>query len=78
MESLTRYKPIARVDGAINFIRPKCFKPCFCSRAVLACGKNRSDTNLLDSDDVRHMLNALSALGINYNFSTIAPAVYYG
>ncbi|VFS15786.1 3-phosphoshikimate 1-carboxyvinyltransferase [Salmonella enterica subsp. enterica serovar Typhimurium] len=26
-------------------------------------------TNLLDSDDVRHMLNALSALGINYTLS---------
>lgn len=26
-------------------------------------------TNLLDSDDVRHMLNALSALGVSYTLS---------
>ncbi|SQJ43356.1 3-phosphoshikimate 1-carboxyvinyltransferase [Salmonella enterica] len=36
--------------------------------AALACGKTVL-TNLLDSDDVRHMLNALSALGINYTLS---------
>ncbi|EBE5561948.1 3-phosphoshikimate 1-carboxyvinyltransferase [Salmonella enterica] len=35
---------------------------------ALACGKTVL-TNLLDSDDVRHMLNALSALGINYTLS---------
>ena len=31
-------------------------------------------TNLLDSDDVRHMLNALSALGFNIPCLPTAPA----
>lgn len=66
MESLT-LQPIARVDGAINLPAPKVFQTVLCS-AALACGKTVL-TNLLDSDDVRHMLNALSALGINYTLS---------
>lgn len=36
--------------------------------AALARGTTRL-TNLLDSDDVRHMLNALSALGVSYRLS---------
>ncbi|XNM67278.1 hypothetical protein ACLK2E_05040 [Escherichia coli] len=32
-------------------------------------------TNLLDSDDVRHMLNALSALGVAPPCLPIVPAV---
>ncbi|HFZ2933197.1 TPA: 3-phosphoshikimate 1-carboxyvinyltransferase [Salmonella enterica] len=67
MESLT-LQPIARVDGAINLPGSKSVSNRALLLAALACGKTVL-TNLLDSDDVRHMLNALSALGINYTLS---------
>ncbi len=67
MESLT-LQPIARVDGAINLPGSKSVSNRALLLAALACGKTAL-TNLLDSDDVRHMLNALSALGINYTLS---------
>ncbi|HCL5129916.1 TPA: 3-phosphoshikimate 1-carboxyvinyltransferase [Salmonella enterica] len=67
MESLM-LQPIARVDGAINLPGSKSVSNRALLLAALACGKTVL-TNLLDSDDVRHMLNALSALGINYTLS---------
>ncbi|EAA8953333.1 3-phosphoshikimate 1-carboxyvinyltransferase [Salmonella enterica] len=67
MESQT-LQPIARVDGAINLPGSKSVSNRALLLAALACGKTVL-TNLLDSDDVRHMLNALSALGINYTLS---------
>ncbi|EDZ9760535.1 3-phosphoshikimate 1-carboxyvinyltransferase [Salmonella enterica subsp. enterica serovar Enteritidis] len=67
MESLT-LQPIARVDGAINLPGSKSVSNRALLLAALACGKTVL-TNLLDSDDVRHMLNALSALGVNYTLS---------
>ncbi|EBD6945873.1 TPA: 3-phosphoshikimate 1-carboxyvinyltransferase [Salmonella enterica subsp. enterica serovar Infantis] len=67
MESLT-LQPIARVDGAINLPGSKSVSNRALLLAALACGKTVL-TNLLDSGDVRHMLNALSALGINYTLS---------
>ncbi|ECA1963369.1 3-phosphoshikimate 1-carboxyvinyltransferase [Salmonella enterica subsp. enterica serovar Colindale] len=67
MESLT-LQPIARVDGAINLPGSKSVSNRALLLAALACGKTVL-TNLLDSDDVRHMLNALGALGINYTLS---------
>lgn len=67
MESLT-LQPIARVDGAINLPGSKSVSNRALLLAALACGKTVL-MNLLDSDDVRHMLNALSALGINYPLS---------
>ncbi|EAO2685652.1 3-phosphoshikimate 1-carboxyvinyltransferase [Salmonella enterica] len=67
MESLT-LQPIARVDGAINLPGSKSVSNRALLLAALACGKTVL-TNLLDSDDVRHMLNALSTLGINYTLS---------
>ncbi|PWD11790.1 3-phosphoshikimate 1-carboxyvinyltransferase [Salmonella enterica subsp. enterica serovar Rubislaw] len=67
MESLT-LQPIGRVDGAINLPGSKSVSNRALLLAALACGKTVL-TNLLDSDDVRHMLNALSALGINYTLS---------
>ena len=65
MESLT-LQPIARVEGTVNLpgsaSQPRAAAGCLAAaRAVL--------TNLLDSDDVRHMLNALSALGVQYTLS---------
>ncbi|EGZ5493171.1 3-phosphoshikimate 1-carboxyvinyltransferase [Salmonella enterica] len=71
MESLT-LQPIARVDGAINLPGSKSVSNRALLLAALACGKTVL-TNLLDSDDVRHMLNALSALGINYTLSADRP-----
>ncbi|EBH9975174.1 3-phosphoshikimate 1-carboxyvinyltransferase [Salmonella enterica subsp. arizonae serovar 40:z36:-] len=67
MESLT-LQPIARVDGAINLPGSKSVSNRALLLAALAHGKTVL-TNLLDSDDVRHMLNALSALGIDYTLS---------
>lgn len=67
MESLT-LQPIARVDGTINLPGSKSVS----NRALLLAALARGTTvltNLLDSDDVRHMLNALSALGVHYTLS---------
>ena len=67
MESLT-LQPIARVDGTINLPGSKSVS----NRALLLAALARGTTvltNLLDSDDVRHMLNALKALGIQYTLS---------
>ena len=68
MESLT-LQPIARVDGTINLPGSKSVS----NRALLLAALARGTTvltNLLDSDDVRHMLNALSALGVHYTLSS--------
>ncbi|UMG89973.1 hypothetical protein MF573_10010 [Klebsiella pneumoniae] len=62
MESLT-LQPIARVDGTINLPGSKSVSNRALLLAALAHGKTML-TNLLDSDDVRHMLNALTALGV--------------
>ncbi|MGP3592795.1 3-phosphoshikimate 1-carboxyvinyltransferase [Vagococcus sp. WN89Y] len=67
MESLT-LQPIARVDGTINLPGSKSVS----NRALLLAALARGTTvltNLLDSDDVRHMLNALSTLGVHYTLS---------
>ena len=57
MESLT-LQPIARVDGTINLPGSKSVSNRALLLAALANGTTVL-TNLLDSDDVRHMLNAL-------------------
>lgn len=67
MESLT-LQPIARVDGTINLLRFQSVSNRALLLAALAHGKTVL-TNLLDSDDVRHMLNALTALGVSYTLS---------
>ena len=67
MESLT-LQPIARVDGTINLPGSKSVSNRALLLAALAYGTTVL-TNLLDSDDVRHMLNALSTLGIDYTLS---------
>ena len=69
MESLT-LQPIARVDGTINLPGSKSVSNRALLLAALAHGKTVL-TNLLDSDDVRHMLNALTALGVNYTLQPI-------
>ncbi|WP_333870149.1 3-phosphoshikimate 1-carboxyvinyltransferase [Kosakonia cowanii] len=67
MESLT-LQPIARVDGTINLPGSKSVS----NRALLLAAFAHGTTvltNLLDSDDVRHMLNALTTLGVHYTLS---------
>lgn len=66
-DSLT-LQPIARVDGTVNLPGSKSVSNRALLLAALAEGTTRL-TNLLDSDDVKHMLNALTALGVNYTLS---------
>lgn len=67
MEKLT-LNPISRVEGEINLPGSKSLSNRALLLAALAKGTTRV-TNLLDSDDIRHMLNALKALGVNYELS---------
>ncbi|ERK18501.1 5-Enolpyruvylshikimate-3-phosphate synthase [Pantoea sp. AS-PWVM4] len=66
-DSLT-LQPIARVDGTVNLPGSKSVSNRALLLAALAKGTTRL-TNLLDSDDVKHMLNALKALGVGYTLS---------
>ncbi|MFU2316735.1 3-phosphoshikimate 1-carboxyvinyltransferase [Rahnella sp. PCH160] len=67
MESLT-LQPVALVNGSINLPGSKSVSNRALLLAAFAQGTTRL-TNLLDSDDVRHMLNALSALGVTHRLS---------
>lgn len=67
MESLT-LQPIKKIQGQINLPGSKSVSNRALLLAALANGTTRL-TNLLDSDDIRHMLNALSLLGVNYELS---------
>lgn len=67
MEKLT-LQPIASIEGEINLPGSKSLSNRALLLAALANGITRV-TNLLDSDDIRHMLNALKALGVNYELS---------
>jgi 3-phosphoshikimate 1-carboxyvinyltransferase len=61
--------PIAKIDGEINLPGSKSLSNRALLLAALAKGTTRL-TNLLDSDDIRHMLNALKKLGVSYQLST--------
>jgi len=67
MNSLT-LNPINKVDGVINLPGSKSVSNRALLLAALANGTTEL-TNLLDSDDIRHMLNALKALGVSYRLS---------
>lgn len=67
-DSLT-LQPIAHVEGTVNLPGSKSVSNRALLLAALASGTTRL-TNLLDSDDVKHMLNALKALGVSYQLST--------
>lgn len=67
MESLT-LQPVALVDGTINLPGSKSVSNRALLLAAFAQGTTRL-TNLLDSDDVRHMLNALTKLGVKHRLS---------
>ncbi|MBE8597072.1 3-phosphoshikimate 1-carboxyvinyltransferase [Xenorhabdus sp. BG5] len=67
MQSLT-IQPISHINGTINLPGSKSVSNRALLLAALAKGTTRL-TNLLDSDDIRYMLNALAALGISYRLS---------
>ncbi|MCK6261968.1 3-phosphoshikimate 1-carboxyvinyltransferase [Vibrio sp. ZSDE26] len=67
MESLT-LQPIEKVNGVVNLPGSKSVSNRALLLAALAQGTTRL-TNLLDSDDIRHMLNALEQLGVRYQLS---------
>lgn len=67
LESLT-LQPVARFDGEINLPGSKSVSNRALLLAAMAQGTTRL-TNLLDSDDVRHMLNALKTLGVHFQLS---------
>ena len=67
MNTLT-LKPIAHIDGDVNLPGSKSLS----NRALLLAALAEGTTtirNLLQSDDTRHMLNALKQLGIEYTLS---------
>ena len=67
MKTLT-LEPISRVEGSVNLPGSKSVSNRALLLAALAKGTTRL-TNLLDSDDIRHMLAALKALGVTYELS---------
>ncbi|CAE1144587.1 3-phosphoshikimate 1-carboxyvinyltransferase [Serratia rhizosphaerae] len=67
VDSLT-LQPVALVNGTVNLPGSKSVSNRALLLAAVAQGTTRL-TNLLDSDDVRHMLNALQALGVSYQLS---------
>lgn len=67
MDSLT-LQPISKVQGVVNLPGSKSVSNRALLLAALAQGTTRL-TNLLDSDDIRHMLTALEQLGVRYTLS---------
>nr|WP_067299009.1 3-phosphoshikimate 1-carboxyvinyltransferase [Marinobacterium profundum] len=67
MESIT-LQPVTRVDGEVQIPGSKSLSNRILLLAALAEGSTRI-TNLLDSDDIRHMLTALKQLGVSYQLS---------
>ncbi|WMQ73757.1 MAG: 3-phosphoshikimate 1-carboxyvinyltransferase [Sodalis sp.] len=68
MQNSLTLNPITRVDGTLNFPGSKSVSNRALLLAAQAIGTTRL-TNLLDGDDVRHMLTALGQLGVNYRLS---------
>ncbi|MDO3384592.1 3-phosphoshikimate 1-carboxyvinyltransferase [Gilvimarinus sp. SDUM040013] len=67
METLT-LKPISAAQGEVTLPGSKSLSNRILLLAALAQGET-TITNLLDSDDVSHMLTALKALGVSYTLS---------
>ncbi|CNK78758.1 3-phosphoshikimate 1-carboxyvinyltransferase [Yersinia pseudotuberculosis] len=67
LESLT-LQPIALVNGTVNLPGSKSVSNRALLLAALAEGTTQLN-NVLDSDDIRHMLNALQVLGVNFRLS---------
>jgi 3-phosphoshikimate 1-carboxyvinyltransferase len=68
MNTLT-LEPIAKIEGEINLPGSKSLSNRALLLAALAEGTT-TITNLLESDDTRHMLNALKQLGVKYTLSS--------
>ncbi|SDJ71795.1 3-phosphoshikimate 1-carboxyvinyltransferase [Ferrimonas sediminum] len=66
MEQL-RLEPISHVGGVIQLPGSKSISNRALLLATIASGRTRL-TNLLDSDDIRHMLTALDQLGVSYDY----------
>lgn len=66
-DSLT-LNPIEFIDGTVNLPGSKSISNRALLLAAMAKGTTHL-TNLLDSDDIRYMLNALTSLGIDYQLS---------
>ncbi|WP_158968726.1 3-phosphoshikimate 1-carboxyvinyltransferase [Paraglaciecola sp. L3A3] len=60
--------PIQKVEGTVNVPGSKSLSNRALLLAALAAGETHL-TNLLDSEDIHHMLNALTKLGIQYKLS---------
>lgn len=67
MEQLT-LDPIAKISGEVNVPGSKSLSNRALLLAALAQGETEL-TNLLDSEDIEHMLNALTKLGVSYRLS---------
>lgn len=67
MDALT-IQPITQIHGEINLPGSKSLSNRALLLAALAKGTT-TITNLLDSDDIRHMLTALKELGVQYTLS---------
>lgn len=67
MEKIT-LNPIARMQGVIHLPGSKSLSNRVLLLAALAQGTTKV-TNLLESDDTRHMLTALKQLGVHYSLS---------
>jgi 3-phosphoshikimate 1-carboxyvinyltransferase len=67
MEQL-HLSPIGKVDGTVNVPGSKSLSNRALLLAALANGETHL-TNLLDSEDIHHMLNALTKLNISYRLS---------
>jgi 3-phosphoshikimate 1-carboxyvinyltransferase len=61
-------EPISRVEGTVNVPGSKSLSNRALLLAALAKGQTHL-SNLLDSDDIRHMLKALTLLGVEYRLS---------
>ena len=60
--------PINKINGEIFLPGSKSLSNRALLIAALACGETKI-TNLLVSDDIKHMLNALTSLGVHYRLS---------
>jgi len=67
MDTLT-LSPLTHASGEVQLPGSKSLSNRILLLAALAEGETRV-TNLLDSDDVRHMLNALTRLGVSYQLA---------
>ena len=67
METLT-LNPLKSVAGEVTLPGSKSLSNRILLLAALAKGETKI-TNLLDSDDIRHMLNAFTSLGVDYSLS---------